>query len=384
MKKELLVFTILGLVSLTADVAYEGARSISGPLLESLKAVPAAAAVVGSGEFVNYVARFFGGYACAVFKSSAVLWATVVLGYLVNLVVVPLLAFTGRWDVAVALYIVERVGKGLRAPSRDTVLAEITSSMGRGKGFGIHEVMDQVGAFVGPLSVSLAVSTGGYRLAFLSLAIPAALSVALVVSAALLYPRVESVDYGSAETPGFRGLPRQFWIYTVSASTLLAGYVHWAIASMYMASERRIPASEVALAYSVAMAVDALTALPAGIAYDRYGLKSLAIAPPAAALALAVLVLSEGPLAPYAVGALWGVVMGLYETNMRAAVADLVEPGKRSLAYGTFGLLTGLSWSLGGFAISSIAGNKLLLLSYVVTVEFVSLAALRRLLKVRS
>ncbi|MCX8185062.1 MAG: MFS transporter [Sulfolobales archaeon] len=383
MRRELLVFLILGLVSLTADVAYEGARSISGPLLENLEAVPIAAAVVGSGEFVSYVARFLGGYICTVFRSSVVLWATVVFGYLVNLVVIPLLAFVGRWELAVTLYIIERVGKGLRAPSRDTILAEVTSSIGRGKGFGIHEVMDQVGAFLGPLAVSLAISTGGYRLAFLSLSLPAALSVTLVVTAAALYPRVESTNRSLPEPPRFRGLPKHFWIYTLSMSSLLAGYIHWTIASMYMASEIQVSASEIALAYSIAMAIDAIVALPAGVAYDRYGLKSLVIAPPVAFLAITVLVSSESSLTPYTVGTLWGIVMGLYETNMRAAVADFVEPQRRSLAYGTFGLLTGLSWSIGGFAISTIASNKLLLLIYVLAMEVASLTTLLGLLKAR-
>lgn len=384
MRREILVFLILGLVSLTADVTYEGARSVSGPFLESLGAIPLAAAIVGSGELLSYVMRFLGGYIVAVFRSSATLWGTVVAGYLVNLVVVPLLAFVGRWELAIALYLAERIGKGLRAPARDTILAEVTSSIGRGKGFGIHEVMDQAGAFVGPLAVSWAVSVGGYSLAFLSLVAPAAISVGLVVTAAVLYPRVKSVSYKPLSPQGFSGLPRGFWLYSVSMSLLLAGYVHWAIVSMYMASEGRISAAEVALAYSIAMAVDALVALPAGMAYDKFGIRSLALAPLAVAAVPVLLFYAEAPVVPYAVGVFWGVVMGVYETNMRAAVADLVEPHNRSLAYGTFGLLTGASWSVGGFIVSSLLRDKLLLLWYIIAVEAASLVILLRLVKSRA
>ncbi len=376
MRRELLVFLVLGLVSLTADVAYEGARSVSGPLLKSLGAIPLAAAVVGSGELVSYLARFLGGYLSTLLMSSSVLWATVIAGYAVNLVVVPLLAFAGRWELAVALYIAERVGKGLRSPARDTILAEVTSGMGRGKGFGIHEVMDQAGAFVGPLAVAWALGFGGYRAAFLSLALPAAISVGLVTSAALLYPRVGSVSVRPATPVGLRGLPRRFWLYTASMSLLLAGYAHWTIASMHMVSRGTVSPAEVALAYSIAMAVDAAVALPIGAAYDKIGVVSLAAVPPLAAAVAVLLVYAEGPAAPYAVGALWGIVMGAYETSMRAAVADLVEPHARALAYGTFGLLTGLSWSAGGFALASLLGSGLPLLCYVVSLEAASLAVL--------
>lgn len=360
-------------------MTYEGARSVSGPFLDSLKAVPLAAAIVGSGEFVSYLMRFLGGYIAAVYRSSRVLWASVFTGYLVNLVAVPLLAFAGRWELAVALYMAERIGKGLRAPARDTILAEVTASIGRGKGFGIHEVMDQAGAFVGPLVVFWAVNTGGYELAFLSLSLPAAVSVALVATAAFLYPSVRSAGPAPLTPPGFRGLPRRFWLYVTSMSLLLAGYVHWAIASMYMSAKSGVSASGIALAYSIAMAVDAVVALPAGIAYDKLGLKSLALTPLTVILVPLILTFTEEAFTPIAVGAVWGVVMGVYETNMRAAVADLVEPQNRSLAYGTFGLLTGLSWSVGGFVVSYVMAHRELLLLYVAAVETASLAILLRL-----
>lgn len=381
MRREILVFLVLGLVSLTADITYEGARSISGPFLESLGAIPLAAAIVGSGELLSYLARFLGGYIATVFRSSLVLWGTVAFGYFVNLIVIPFLAFVGRWDLAVALYVIERVGKGLRTPARDTILAEVTSGIGRGKGFGIHEVMDQVGAFAGPLAVSWAVSTGGYSLAFLSLAFPAAASVVLVITAALLYPSVKSVSYESLTPPRFSGLPRSFWLYTISMSLLLAGYIHWSIASMYMASEGYASAAGIALAYSIAMAVDALVALPVGIAYDKYGIKSLILAPLVVAAVPVLLTYAAAPIAPFVVGVFWGIAMGIYETNMRAAVADLVEPHSRSLAYGTFGLLTGVSWSAGGFIVSALLGSKHLLLLYIAVVEAASLIVLLQLLK---
>jgi hypothetical protein len=380
-RRAMTVFLILGLVSLTADMTYEGARSVSGAFLVSLGAAPVAAAIVGSGELVANLTRFAGGAMATASRSSRAFWATLIMGYIINSAAMPALAFVGRWDLAVALYMVERVGKGLRTPARDTVLAEVTSGMGKGKGFGIHELMDQAGAIAGPLMVSWMVLRGGYGPAFLSLAVPAGVSITLVCLAAALYPRVRSISGGAAAGIGIgaaiRGLPRRFWLYTISMSLLLAGYAQWTIVSFYMASAA-LTAAEIALIYSVAMAVDALVALPIGMAYDRYGLRSLLIAPPLVA-AMPFLMLSGAAHAQYTVGALWGLVMGVYETSMRAAVADIVEPRSRAMAYGTFGVVTGLAWAAGGFVISSLMRDYAAFVSYAAAVEAASLVLLVRI-----
>ena len=73
----------------------------------------------------------------------------VFLGYSLNLLAVPLLALAPSWPIAFMLVIVERVGKGLRVPARDAIIAEVSSSIGYGKGFAVHELLDQVGAVIG-------------------------------------------------------------------------------------------------------------------------------------------------------------------------------------------------------------------------------------------
>jgi len=84
---------------------------------------------------------------------------------------VPLLALVPNWQWAGALMVLERFGKALRTPSRDALLSKATERVGHGKGFGIHEFLDQVGAFLGPFFVSavLYYFTNNYRLVFASL-----------------------------------------------------------------------------------------------------------------------------------------------------------------------------------------------------------------------
>src|SRR5215470_12896688 len=53
----------IGIVNLFADMTYEGARSITGPFLESLGASALAVGVIaGGGELLGYVLRSIAGY----------------------------------------------------------------------------------------------------------------------------------------------------------------------------------------------------------------------------------------------------------------------------------------------------------------------------------
>jgi hypothetical protein len=148
---------MLGAVSLFADVTYEGARSITGPFLGLLGASAAiVGAVAGAGELIGHALRLASGYFT---DRSKKYWAIVLVGYSVNLLAVPLLALAGRWEVAALLIIMERLGKAIRAPARDVMLAHAAKAVGTGWGFGLHEAMDQIGALTGPLIVAITLAT---------------------------------------------------------------------------------------------------------------------------------------------------------------------------------------------------------------------------------
>src|SRR5437660_12559861 len=100
---------LLGVVSLFADMTYEGARSIAGPYLGALGASGLVVGLVaGFGELIGYALRLASGY---VVDQTARYWVVTLVGYTLNLLAVPLLALAGRWEVAAALMIAERVGK---------------------------------------------------------------------------------------------------------------------------------------------------------------------------------------------------------------------------------------------------------------------------------
>src|SRR5205807_1793450 len=162
----------LGFVSLFADMTYEGAHSVIGPLLKDLGASATQVGIIaGLGEMIAASLRYFSGKLA---DKTRAYWTISTLGYFLNLVVVPGLAFAGSWKTAALLIIAERTGKSLRGPARDVLLSEATEVVGHGAGFGLHAAMDQTGAVLGPLLVAAAVARSHhFGPAFIWLAVPA-------------------------------------------------------------------------------------------------------------------------------------------------------------------------------------------------------------------
>src|ERR1041385_2163402 len=155
-------FPTIGIVNLFADMTYEGARSITGPFLESLGASALVVGVIaGGGELFGYALRSVAGY---VADRTHKYWVVVLAGYTINMVAVPALALAGNWPMAAALMIAERTGRGIRKPAVDAMISYAGQSIGRGWVFGLNEGLDQAGATFGPLIIAFVLYVqGGYR-----------------------------------------------------------------------------------------------------------------------------------------------------------------------------------------------------------------------------
>ena len=339
----------LGTISLFADVTYEGARSINGPFLATLGAGAAVVGIVsGAGELAGYVLRLFSGIAV---DRTRDYWALTIVGYIINLLAVPCMAFAGNWGVAAALIIAERAGKALRTPARDVMLSQSAAAIGRGWGFGLHEFMDQLGAFIGPLFVAAVIVTSHqYSRAYALLAIPAGLALAALFTANRLYPDPSRFEEPRSAEPARGVFPRAFWIYTAAAGLLAAGFVDFPLIAYHFRKISLVPPAEIPVFYAVAMGVEALTALLLGKLYDRIGTPVL-IAGAVMAAASSPLVFL-GPVFAALVGiALWGAGMGAQQSSLRAKIADLVPAERRGAAYGIFNTVYGILWFGGSSAI---------------------------------
>ncbi|MEM2210924.1 MAG: MFS transporter [Nitrososphaerales archaeon] len=374
-RRILVVFVLLGLISLAADIVYEGARSASGAYLKHLGAPPIASSIIGVGEFIGYMLRFVSGVLASYFGSSIAFWSFVALGYAMSVMVLPFLAFTNFWWIATSLYLLERVGKGLRMPVRDVILAEVTESVGKGKGFGLHEVMDQVGALAGPLLFAYMLIHYDYSKAFLTFLIPGTLVMIFVFTAWSLYPKIKSVEVLPKKI-SFKGMSKRFWLYIFSMTLQSLGFVHWAIVSYFLKYWGVLGDAEIAILYAIAMGVDAIIAFPIGYLYDVIKFKSLYIAPIATLMIIPLLTMRSAALA-YVMAILWGVVMGISETIMRVSIADITDRSGLAIAYGIFGMLYGVSWSIGGFILTFLLQlSALITISYTILTQVLSLLML--------
>jgi len=335
---------LIGVVSLFADMTYEGARSITGPYFAVLGASGTIVGIVaGFGELVGYGLRLVSGY---ISDRTGRYWTVTLVGYVVNMLAVPLLALAGNWQIAAFLMIAERTGKAIRNPPRDAMLSHATQTMGRGWVFGLHEALDQIGAVLGPLIVTTVLYfKGSYRTSFAVLLVPALLALSVLVAARLLYPRPKDLEalLPELETKGY---PRRFWLYIAAASLIGAGYVDFPLIAYHFEKASVLSDNMIPILYAVAMGVDALTALVLGSLFDRKGVTVLIFATVLAAF-FAPLVFLAGSYLAFIGMALWGLGMGAQESIMRAVIAEMIPANRRASAYGIFNAAFGLFWFLG-------------------------------------
>lgn len=366
---------LMGVVSLFGDITYEGARSITGPYLAILGASAGIVGIVaGIGEFCGYALRLLSGY---VADRTRAYWPLTILGYGMMLSI-PLLALTDYWQIAAVLVILERMGKAIRSPARDAILSHATKQVGRGWGFGIHEAMDQIGAIGGPLIFAAAVMLkGGYRSGFTVLWIPALLSLAVLLVARRKVPEPEKLEAAVTEEKhaesSSNGLPKVFWLYTLFILLSVCGFAHFQIISYHLKVKAIISDAQIPVFYAIAMAVDGVVALIIGKAYDKTGLKTI-LTIPVLTLPIPFFAFSQSYGAVLIGVVLWGAVMGIHETIMRAAIADLIPIERRGSAYGIFNTVYGLSWLIGATLMGFMYEFRpQLIIAFVVAMELISI-----------
>lgn len=382
-----------GFVSLAADMVYEGARSVYGPLLAALGASAVVVGLVtGAGEAVALVLRLaFGPIA----DRTGRYWTLTIVGYGLTAICVPLLAIAPRLGVAglgfaTTMILLERLGKAVRSPSKSALLAQAASGVGRGRGFGVHKALDQVGAFAGPLVVAGVVAVSSLWAGMAVLAVPGAIAMVLLLALRRQVPDPGVYDAAPAPPrplPDARrgwwaeavgaGLSGDFFRYAVAASLTTGALVTFGIIGYHLTVEGLLPVAAVPVLYAAAMGVEAVAALVVGAVYDRAGPRVLLLVPflvalvPALALGSARVAVLAGVLA-------WGVAQGVQDSTVKAVVADLVEAPRRATAYGVFAGIQGLLAIVGGVGAGWLYRRSLIAL--VVVVALTQLVALGLLL----
>ncbi|MCW2845046.1 MAG: major facilitator superfamily 1 [Nocardioides sp.] len=364
-----------GIVSLAADMVYEGARAITGPFLASLGASALLVGVVtGAGEAAALVLRLVSG---PLADRSGRYWSLTIVGYAMTAVCVPLMAvapFLGGAGLAfgAAMVLLERTGKAVRSPSKSALLAHAARAVGRGRGFAVHKALDQVGAFAGPLLVAGMVALTARTWTGLAvLAVPGAAAMALLLLVRRRVPDMTVYDEvplevragGRLEHP--TRLPRAFYVFAVSCAASTLGLMTFGIIGFHLVDADLVRPALVPVVYAVAMAVEAVAALATGFAYDRVGARVLLVLPFLVAL-VPVLAFADR-LSWVLVGiAVWGAAVGVQDSTVKALVADLVPAARLATAYGVFAAFQGGAALVGGALAGALYGGSVVDLVVVI------------------
>ena len=365
---EAMLFILLfGIVSLFSDMTHEGASSIRGAYLALIGASAGTIGFIsGLGELIGYSMRLLFG---KITDKTKHYWPMTLIGYILDVLAVPALALVGEhgWVAACALLVVQRMGKAIKKPAKDTIMSFAASQEGAGKSFGIQELLDQIGAFLGPvlLYVVMLFKTDGttfevYSTCFAILAIPGIITLILLFITKAKFPNPEHFEPEPKKAAPFK-MKKEFILYIAGISLFAFGFIDYSIIIMHVSKTYTAIAGDLAetgslvtegtipLLYAGAMLVDAAAALIFGLMYDKKGVRVLIIASIISA-PFAVFVFGSNSVPLLLIGiALWGVGMGAQESILKAAVTSMVPKTSRATGYGIFEFAFGVFWFLGSW-----------------------------------
>jgi MFS family permease len=383
-----------GVVSLAADMVYEGARSVTGPLLASLGASAVLVGLVsGAGEATALLMRLvFGSWA----DRSRRYWTLTFAGYGLTAVCVPALAVTpflagAGLVLACVLILGERLGKAVRSPAKTALLAHAAAAVGLGRGFGVHQALDQIGAVAGPLLVAAVAATAGTIWpAMAVLIIPGALAMLMLIriwrsmgnlvaggeDAATTEPTAAPKRRESLFSRVHGRLPRVFWLFAAASAAASGGLVTFAVISFHLTQDHVVSVAAVPLIYAAAMAAEAFAALGSGWLFDRTR-GGVLLGLPFVISVVPVLAFAGSPLIAVTGAVLWGAAGGVLDSTVKALVADLVPATRRATAYGIFAAVQGAAAVGGGVMAGALYERSLpILIAAVVITQIIALVLL--------
>lgn len=368
----LIFIILLAVVSMFSDMTHEGSSSIIGAYEQFLGASPLAISVVsGLGMLIGYALRLVTGYFADKTKKY---WLFTILGYVLDLIMIPLLALVPQtgWLLACSFVLLEKMGKAIKKPAKNALVSFAAKENGTGKSFAFSELLDQIGAFLGPLILSatfLATSSFSeydrYRIGFLVLGIPALICFIILFFAKIKYPHPDSFEKEKTETTKGKIFNKGFTIFLIGSCFLAFGFVDFPLFTAHVASLNLFDVEYLPLIYSFAMLIDAVSAMIFGLIYDKKGFLAIIIATLLTSSFAFFFFFFDQYWSIFLGAALWGIGMGAQESIILSGVTDLTSKSNRAKAFGIFDMLFGLSWFLGSLLYGFLYDYSLLALSIV-------------------
>ena len=265
-------------------------------------------------------------------------------GYAISTLSRPIIALAGAWQQVLASRFVDRLGKGIRTAPRDAIIADSTQATHLARAFSFHRSMDTMGAVVGPAIalMLLQLYNSNYKLVFWLSMIPGAIAVLVII---VFIKEKKRSAVTTAERPRltlkhFDGKVKFF----ILIATLFALGNSSDVFLILRAEQVGIPTVMIPAVYLMFNFIYSLSAIPAGIAADKYGKKRIILLGFALFAGLYYgFAVAKGSAAIWSLFALYGLFMGLTEGIQKAFLASIIPPEFKATAFGVYATAVGLA-----------------------------------------
>lgn len=266
------------------------------------------------------------------------------VGYAVSVLSRPLIALAVAWQHILASRFIDRLGKGIRTAPRDAIIAESSDPEVMGRAFGFHRAMDTLGAVIGPALAFflLSVFAGDFRKVFWVSMIPGIIAVLLIV---FLIKEKKKALPERHERPKLTlaHFDWRFKFFLVIATLFAVGNSS-DVFLILRSQQLGIATAMIPVVYLTFNLVYALSAIPAGMAADRFGKKKVVLV----GFILFTLIyygfaVAGSSAAAWGLFGLYGVFMGLTEGVQKAFLTTIIPPDFKATAFGVYNTAIGLA-----------------------------------------
>ena len=265
-------------------------------------------------------------------------------GYGISTLSRPIVALATGWQHVMGSRFIDRFGKGVRTAPRDAIIAESSEKTHLGRAFGFHRSMDTMGAVVGPALAFflLGLFSNNYRWVFWLSMIPGAIAVLLII---LFITEKKKASLPHSERPKLT-LKHFDWRFKffVAIATLFAVGNSSDVFLILRAQQIGVPTVMIPILYLLFNLIYSLSAIPAGIAADRFGKKRVILL---GFVLFAVLyygfAVAEDARAVWILFGFYGLFMGLTEGIQKAFLATIIPQDFKATAFGVFNTAVGIA-----------------------------------------
>lgn len=209
----------LGIVSMLTDISSESVAAILPLYITGFLGLSTIAFGVLDGLYqgTSAVVRIAGGYASD--RLDQPKWVAFV-GYAVAAVARVGLLFASGFAAISAVITADRIGKGIRTAPRDALITAASDPARLAGAFGVHRMLDNIGAAVGPLLafLILLVVPDGYQIVFAASLACAAVGVLIL---GLVVPNIRTRRRGTRPRVDWRSVVRGRMRRVLAAAGLL-------------------------------------------------------------------------------------------------------------------------------------------------------------------